>query len=135
MADRSREAGMMAINKPEVVAEVTAAFRRYEQALVGNDVAVLDELFWRSPHTLRFGIGENLYGHEAIAGFRAARSPRGLARELRNVSITSFGDDFAIANTEFLRNDASGRQSQSWVRMKEGWRIVAAHVSWLKPPG
>jgi hypothetical protein len=125
---------MSAINKPEIVAAVTAAFYRYEQALVGNDIAVLDELFWRSPHTLRFGIGENLYGHEAIAGFRAARSPLGLARELCNVSITTFGDDFAVANTEFLRNGASGRQSQSWVRMPEGWRIVAANVSWLKPP-
>ena len=82
---------MSAINKPDIVAEVTAAFRRYEQALVGNDIAVLNELFWQSPHTLRFGIGENLYGHEAIAGFRSARSPLGLARELRNVSITTFG--------------------------------------------
>jgi hypothetical protein len=126
---------MMEINKPEIVAEVTAAFRRYEQALVGNDVTVLDELFWHSPHTLRFGIGENLYGHEAIAGFRAARSPLGLARELRNVSITTFGDDFAVANTEFLRNGGSGRQSQSWVRTPGGWRVVAAHVSWLKAPG
>jgi hypothetical protein len=125
---------MSAINKPDIVAEVMAAFRRYEQALVGNDIAVLNELFWQSPHTLRFGIGENLYGHEAIAGFRSARSPLGLARELRNVSITTFGDHFAVANTEFLRNGGSGRQSQSWVRMPEGWRIVAAHVSWLKPP-
>jgi hypothetical protein len=125
---------MSAINKPDIVAEVTAAFRRYEEALVGNDIAVLNELFWQSPHTLRFGIGENLYGHEAIAGFRSARSPLRLARELRNVSITTFGDNYAVANTEFLRNGGSGRQSQSWVRMPEGWRIVAAHVSWLKPP-
>jgi Protein of unknown function (DUF3225) len=125
---------MSAINKPDIVAEVTAALRRYEQALVGNDIAVLNELFWQSPHTLRFGIGENLYGHEAIAGFRSARSPLGLARELRNVSITTFGDDFAVANTEFLRNGGSGRQSQSWVRMPEGWRIVAAHVSVIDDP-
>ncbi|MBV8650104.1 MAG: oxalurate catabolism protein HpxZ [Alphaproteobacteria bacterium] len=125
---------MREVNKPEVVAEVTAAFRRYEAALVGNDVAVLNELFWNSPHTLRFGITENLYGHAEIAGFRAARSPHGLTRELRNTVISTFGDDYAVANTEFLRHGGSGRQSQSWVRMKEGWRVVAAHVSWLVPP-
>jgi hypothetical protein len=125
---------MREVNKPEVVAEVTAAFRRYEAALVGNDVVVLNELFWNSPHTLRFGITENLYGHDEIAGFRSARSPHGLARELRNTVITTFGDDYAVANTEFLRNGGSGRQSQSWVRMPEGWRVVAAHVSWLVPP-
>ena len=125
---------MNEINKPDVVAEVTAAFRRYEAALVGNDVAVLNELFWKSPHTLRYGITENLHGHDAIAGFRAARSPAGLSRELRNTVITTFGDDFATASTEFLRNGGSGRQSQSWVRMAEGWRVVAAHVSWLIPP-
>jgi 1-carboxybiuret hydrolase subunit AtzH-like protein len=122
------------INKPSVVEEVTAAFRRYETALVGNDVAVLNELFWQSPHTLRYGITENLHGHDAIAGFRAARSTSGLVRELRNTVITTFGDDFAVANTEFLRNGRAGRQSQSWVRMAEGWRVVAAHVSWLSPP-
>jgi hypothetical protein len=129
-----REVGMIEINKPEILAEVTAAFQRYEQALVGNDIAVLNELFWNAPQTLRYGLGENLYGHAAIAGFRVARSPLGLAREQRNVSITSFGDDFAVANTEFLRGVAAGRQSQTWVRMPQGWRIVAAHVSWLKPP-
>jgi len=125
---------MVEINKPQILAEVTAAFRRYEQALIGNDIAVLDELFWNSPHTLRYGIGENLHGHAEIAGFRAARSPLGLARELRNTAIVTFGDDFAVANTEFVRNGGEGRQSQSWARMPQGWRIVAAHVSWLKPP-
>jgi hypothetical protein len=125
---------MSEINKAQIRAEVTAAFRRYEAALVGNDIAILDELFWDSRHTLRYGIGENLHGHDAIAGFRAARSPLGLARELRNTVITTFGDAFAVANTEFLRNGGEGRQSQAWVRMPEGWRIVAAHVSWLKPP-
>jgi hypothetical protein len=125
---------MSEINKPEILAEVTAAFRLYEAALVGNDIATLNELFWDSPHTLRYGIGENHHGHDAIAGFRAARSPLGLARELRNTVITTFGDAFAVANTEFLRNGGEGRQSQSWVRMQEGWRVVAAHVSWLKPP-
>jgi hypothetical protein len=122
----------MQINLPDVVAEVSAAFERYEQALVTNDVETLNALFWSSPHTLRFGIGENLYGHESIEGFRAARSPAGLMRERRNIRITTFGRDFAVANTEFLRDSAPGkvgRQSQTWVRMPEGWRIVAAHVS------
>ena len=125
---------MIEIDKKQVVAEVEAAFRRYEAALVGNDIAVLDALFWRSPLTLRYGLGENSYGHAAIAAFRAGRSPLNLARELRETVITTYGDDFATANTEFLRNGGVGRQSQSWVRFPEGWRIVAAHVSWLEPP-
>jgi hypothetical protein len=125
---------MQEVDKPEIVAEVTSAFRRYEAALVANDVAVLDELFWNAPQTLRYGITENLLSYAEIAGFRAARPPVGLARELRNTRITTFGDDFAVANTEFLRNGGEGRQSQTWVRMPEGWRVVAAHVSWLKPP-
>jgi Protein of unknown function (DUF3225) len=130
------EADMYEINLPEVVAEVTAAFERYEQALVSNDVAVLNELFWQSPHTLRFGIIENLYGHAAIAGFRSARSPAGLARRRRNTVITSYGRDVATANTEFLRGAVPrlGRQSQTWLRLPEGWRIVAAHVSYMDPP-
>jgi hypothetical protein len=129
------EAGVYEINLPEVVAEVTAAFERYEQALVSNDVAVLNELFWQSPHTLRFGIAENLYGHAAIAGFRSARSPSGLARRLRNTVITSYGRDVATANTEFLRDTVPrlGRQSHTWLRLPEGWRIVAAHVSYMDP--
>lgn len=124
---------MLPINLPEIVAEVTAAFGRYEQALVTNDVDVLDELFWRSPHTLRYGIGENLYGWEQIAAFRAGRSPAGLARTLHNSVITTYGRDCATANTEFRRSTTQklGRQSQTWVRMPEGWRIVAAHVSLL----
>lgn len=126
----------MELDIPEVVAEVTAAFERYEDALVNNKVEVLNELFWRSPNTLRFGMAENLYGHDAIRGFRAARSPAGLARERRNVRITTFGRDFAVANTEFYRSTTTkwGRQSQTWVRMPEGWRIVAAHVSLIDPP-
>jgi hypothetical protein len=122
---------MPPINLPDVVAEVTAAFARYEQALVTNDVDALDELFWRSPHTLRFGVAENLYGWEQIAAFRAGRSPAGLARTLQNTVITTYGRDCATANTEFRRDSTPkiGRQSQTWVRMPEGWRIVAAHVS------
>jgi hypothetical protein len=122
----------MEINHPETLAEVTAAFRRYEQALVTNDVAVLDELFWASPLTLRYGVGENLYGHAEIKAFRAARSPAGLERSLSRTLITTFGRDFATANTLFERAGRQGRQSQSWVRLPGiGWRIVAAHVSLL----
>ena len=123
----------MEINIPEVVAEVTAAFERYEKALVSNDVAVLDELFWNSPHTLRYGVTENLYGYDAIATFRKNRSPANLERSLTNTVITTYGRDFATANTEFQRQkvNSTGRQSQTWMRTEEGWRIVCAHVSWL----
>ncbi|MBL0919179.1 MAG: oxalurate catabolism protein HpxZ [Hydrogenophaga sp.] len=121
----------MSINEPDVLAEVTAAFERYEQALVSNDVAVLDELFWNSPHTLRYGATENLYGYDAIQAFRAARPSAGLARTLGPTVITTYGRDFATANTEFHRtgSDRVGRQSQTWLRTPAGWRVVAAHVS------
>lgn len=122
----------MEVNLPAVVAEVEAAFARYEAALVGNDVAVLDELFWDGPHTIRYGIGENLYGPAEIAAFRAARSPAGLARRLSRTVITSYGCDMAVAATLFHRDGAPGRvgrQMQTWARMPEGWRVVAAHVS------
>lgn len=124
---------MLDINRPEIVAEVRAAFERYEQALVGNDVGVLDELFWNSEFTLRYGVTENLYGYQAIAAFRAARPAAGLARTLTKIVITTFGRDFAIANMEFARAGGAvrGRQSHTWVRMTPGWRIVAAHVSLL----
>jgi hypothetical protein len=122
----------MEINHPETHAEVSAAFARYEQALVTNDVAVLDELFWDSPHTIRYGAGENLYGSAEIQAFRAARPSTGLARELDRTVITSYGLDFATANTLFHRNGKVGRQSQTWVRLPGlGWRVVAAHVSVL----
>ena len=126
----------MQINLPEVVAEVTAAFERYELALVGNDVATLDALFWQSPHTLRYGATENLYGFEAIRAFRAGRPATGLARTLGKTVITSYGRDFATANTEFHRSgsDRTGRQSQTWMRTPQGWRVVAAHVSLLATP-
>jgi len=121
------------INQPAVLAEVTAAFVRYEQALVTNDVAVLDMLFWQSPHTLRYGATENLYGHEAICAFRAGRPAVMLARALGRTVITTYGPDFATANTEFTRDGSprSGRQSQTWMRTPDGWRVVAAHVSLL----
>ena len=122
-----------AINLPDVHAEVAAAFARYEDALVGNKVAVLDELFWNSEHTLRYGATENLYGYEAIAAFRAARPARNLERTVLRTAITTFGRDFATANLEFRRagSATTGRQSQAWVRFPEGWKIVAAHVSLL----
>lgn len=126
----------MQINRPEVLAEVSAALERYERALVGNDIATLGELFWNSPHTLRYGPAENLYGYEQIAGFRQARSPLNLARTVLRTVITTFGTDYATANLEFLRppSTAIGRQSQVWVRMPEGWKVVAAHISYAKEP-
>ena len=122
----------MEINIPEVLAEVTAAFERYEQALVTNDVPVLEALFRDSPRTIRYGVGENLYGMDAIRAFRRARAPVGLMRTTARTVITTFGRDFATASTLFYRETNPGkvgRQQQSWVRMPEGWRVVAAHVS------
>jgi hypothetical protein len=121
----------MQINLPHVLAEMEVAFARYEDALVNNKVNVLDELFWNSPHTLRYGIGENLYGFEAIQAFRASRPSQGLQRTCMNTVITTYGEDFATANTEFQRDGVarSGRQSQTWMRTPEGWRVLAAHVS------
>ncbi|TKI03316.1 oxalurate catabolism protein HpxZ [Martelella alba] len=119
------------IDRPVILAEVNAAFYRYEQALITNDIVVLDELFWHDPRTIRFGATEDLYGIEAIQAFRAVRSPKGLDRILRNTVITTFGDDLAVASTEFTRLDTDkiGRQTQTWVKLACGWRIVAAHVS------
>ncbi|MGW9067542.1 oxalurate catabolism protein HpxZ [Achromobacter animicus] len=121
----------MDINLPAVLAEVTAAVECYEAALVSNDVQVLDTLFWNSPHTLRYGAGENLYGYDEIRAFRAQRSPQGLAREVMRTVITTYGQDFATANLEFQREGSTriGRQSQTWMRTPQGWRVVAAHVS------
>jgi hypothetical protein len=126
----------MDINLPEVLAEVECQCARYEQALVGNDVAVLDELFWNSPLTLRYGVTENLHGYDAIRDFRAGRPAQGLARTVLNTVITTYGRDFATANVEFQRTGSSktGRQSQTWMRTPEGWRVVAAHVSLLVSP-
>jgi hypothetical protein len=127
----------MQVDLPEVLAEVTAQFARYEQALVSNDVAVLDELFRPDPRTLRYGVGENLYGYEAIMAFRAARSPLGLSRRTAKTVITTYGRDSAVASTLFYRDTLPGRvgrQMQTWVRFPEGWRIVAAHVSIIDEP-
>jgi hypothetical protein len=120
------------VNRPEVVAEVTAVFQRYETALTSNDIETLDKLFWESGFTLRYGTGESLYGIDAIRAFRQARNANGLARILLNTMITTFGNDFATANTEFQRpGQARGRQSQTWVRLPQGWQVVAAHVSFV----
>ncbi|MGY3449623.1 oxalurate catabolism protein HpxZ [Bradyrhizobium sp. USDA 4353] len=122
----------MEVDLPDVVAEVTAQFQRYEQALVSNDVAVLDELFKQDSRTLRYGIGENLYGYGEISAFRSARSPVGLMRRTARTVITTYGRDTAVASTLFYRDSAPGkvgRQMQTWIRCPEGWRIVAAHVS------
>jgi ketosteroid isomerase-like protein len=122
----------MDIDLPEVVAEVRAAFERYEQALVANDIAALDAMFHDDPRTIRYGGAENLYGYEAIEAFRAARSPVGLARALSKTVITTYGRDFAVASTLFRRASTPGkvgRQMQTWVRLAQGWRVVAAHVS------
>jgi hypothetical protein len=127
----------MKINDPKIVAEVEAAFGEYEAALVGNDVATLTRLFWNSPQTIRYGIAEILYGADEIATFRGARAPVGLARSLSGTVITTFGDDFATASTLFHRDTVPGkvgRQMQSWARLPEGWRIVAAHVSLIDAP-
>jgi hypothetical protein len=122
----------MEIDLPEVVAEVKAAFDRYEKALVSNDVGTLDALFRDDPRTIRYGGTENLYGFAEIMAFRAARSPAGLARTLSKTVITTYGRDFAVASTLYDRPSNPGkigRQMQTWVRFPEGWRVVAAHVS------
>jgi hypothetical protein len=125
------------INLPEVLAEVRQAFARYEKALVTNDVATLDELFREDPNTIRYGAGENLYGHAEIMAFRAARSPVALGRTLSRTVITTYGREFAVASTLYERPSAPGkigRQMQTWVRFPEGWRVVAAHVSLIDQP-
>jgi hypothetical protein len=127
----------MEVDLPDVLAEVTEQFKRYETALVSNDVAVLDSLFRADPRTLRYGIGENLYGYDAIMAFRAGRSPVGLMRKTARTVISSYGRDTAVASTLFYRDSAPGkvgRQMQTWVRFAEGWKIVAAHVSIIDEP-
>jgi hypothetical protein len=125
------------VNRPEVVAEVAEVFERYERALVANDVDVLVELFWDSELTNRFGIDESHRGHAAIAEYRRTQAVATPPRELRNTVVTSFGDDVAVVDTEFLPHgsDAVGRQSQTWIRTSDGWRVASAHVSWLSGRG
>lgn len=124
------------VNIPDVLAEVTAAFQRYEDALINNKVEVLDEIFWDHPTTLRYGVTENLHSYQEICEFRASRPSQGLLRILDNTRITTYGHDFAVANTEFKRppGDRIGRQSQTWMRTPAGWRVVSAHVSLMIEP-
>jgi hypothetical protein len=127
----------MEIDLPDVVAEVKAAFARYEKALIANDVAELDAIFHNDPRTIRYGGTENLYGYREIEAFRAARSSAGLARTLSKTVVTTYGRDFAVASTLFERTSAPGkigRQMQTWVRFKDGWHVVAAHVSLIDLP-
>ena len=126
----------MDLNRPTPLAELTAAFARYEDALVNNKLDVLDELFWGSAQTVRFGIAEDLYGIEAIRAFRNARAAQGLQRTLQRTVLSTFGDDFGTAMTEFRRvgGDKLGRQSQTWCRIDERWLIVAAHVRLIPLP-
>jgi Protein of unknown function (DUF3225) len=123
----------MKINNPEVVAELQALYPKYEAALMANDAETLTKLFWASPHAMRFGITENLYGIKEIENFRKGRSAANLARTVRRLDVVTFGDDFGSVTLEFERvvsgRTISGRQSQIWVRFPEGWRIVSAHVS------
>ncbi|ASL91325.1 DUF4440 domain-containing protein [Serratia marcescens] len=124
------------IDRPAVLAEVNAAFYRYEQALTSNDIDVLDELFWHDARTVRYGATESLYGIDEIRDFRQRRPANGLERLLENTQITTFGEDMAVASTEFHRpgSNRRGRQMQTWVKLPCGWRIVAAHVSLLDAP-
>lgn len=121
------------IDQPSVLEAVTTAFYRYEEALISNDIAVLDELFWEDARTVRYGATENLYGITAIRNFRNARPAKGLERRLRHTVITTYGEEMAVASTEFTRENSErvGRQMQTWVKFTSGWRIVAAHVSWM----
>ena len=127
----------MEINLPDIVIEVKAAFDRYEQALIANDLETLNETFRDDPRTIRYGMAENLYGYAEIMSFRAGRAPVGLARTLSRTVITTFGREFATASTLFERATTPGkigRQMQTWVKFPEGWRVVAAHVSLIDRP-
>jgi 1-carboxybiuret hydrolase subunit AtzH-like protein len=125
----------MKINDPEIVAELAALYPKYEAALMANDAETLTKMFWASPHAMRFGVTENLYGIDEIEAFRKGRTPANLARMVRRLDIVTFGRDFGSITLEFEREingkKISGRQSQAWVRFPEGWRIVSAHVSVL----
>ena len=134
MPTKSEVLNQLQINIPEVHAQVSAVFARYEAALISNDVAILDELFWANDKTIRYGVGENLYGITEIRDFRNSRPSAGLQRDLHRTVVTTFGTDFATAMTEFRRAGGNklGRQSQTWVRTPDGWRVVAAHVSLLQ---
>jgi len=125
---------MVTINDPAVLAEVSAAFDAYEVALMANDIEAMDALFWHSPSTVRYGAGDAQYGIDEIREFRKARAGGSPQRKVIRRSVTTFGSGFAATNIEFIREDspAIGRQSQSWAKFPEGWRVVSAHVSLCK---
>jgi hypothetical protein len=125
----------MEINNPQVHTELTTQFNRYQKALIDNDVAVLNELFWDNVLTIRYGVGENLYGHAAIATYRTTRDPQDLTLVVGTSVVTTYGREAATTNIEFTHTGRTGRQSQTWIRMPEGWRIVAAHVSLMPDAG
>ena len=126
----------MEINDADVVAELWALYLKYEEALVSNDVETLTAMFWASEHAIRLGAGENLYGMDEIEAFRKSRPAVNLARRMGRLEIVTFGKDYGSVTLEFERDAANGvvrgRQSQVWVRLDEGWRIVSAHVSVLR---
>lgn len=124
---------MLETNLPAPLAELNQVFDQYEDALIHNKVEILDALFWNSPHTLRYGARENLFGYEAIKAFRAARPGVGLVREIVDRHIVTYGDTLGVANVTFMRPGETriGRQSQTWIKFAEGWRVVSAHVSWM----
>ena len=123
------------INLPHVVAELRELYPLYEQALVSNDVDTLVAMFWHSPHVLRFGVTENLYGASELEAFRKARPAANLARTVTRLEIVAFGPDTGSVTVEFERTTprglVRGRQSQLWIRFPQGWRIASAHVSLL----
>jgi hypothetical protein len=135
VADKENVLTDLQINDPETVAELRELYPRYEQALVNNDVETLQRMFWASEYVIRFGPTESLYGISEIEAFRKGRSPANLARTIKRLDIVAFGKDFASIALAFEREVEGritrGRQSQTWVRLPEGWRIVFAHVSLL----
>lgn len=126
----------MDLNIPEIVAEVRAAFEGFERAMESNNTNAMDQMFWNSPHTVRYGLGENLYGIKAIRSYRRGRPSMDLDRELGRTEITTFGEDYATASTLYRRRKSgkTGRQMQTWIRTQDGWRIAASHVSFLDFP-
>lgn len=124
----------MEINNPKILSEVTKQFHLYQQALIDNDVEVLNKLFWDKSLTVRFGISENQYGHADISNYRKKLRKPIIKQYIQQCIITTYGSDSATTNIDFKREGLNGRQSQTWIRMPEGWRIVAAHVSFMHEP-
>jgi hypothetical protein len=121
----------MEINRPDVLAEVTAKFLEYEGAINQNDVGTLDSAFLDSPQTVRFGMTEELWSYDEIKAFRRTRNTAGTPRELIKYAITTYGDSLAVANALFRRGAVGklGRQSQTWLKLDGAWKVISAHVS------